>query len=315
MSKIIVVGSLNMDLVISAPYIPKKGETLIGSDFITSPGGKGANQAVAAARLNGDVYMIGCVGNDIFGNDLLNNLVSNKVNIDNVKILDDITKSTGIAVILLVDGDNRIILDSGANFEITAEQVTKAIDNIACEGDVLLVQLEIPISCVKAALIKGRKTGMKTVLNPAPAPSLKLSDDIYRLVDIIIPNESECEQLTGFKPIDEESVDKAVTFFREKGIKEVIITLGKDGVAYTDGNLIKRMNVPNVRVVDTTAAGDSFTGALAVCMSNQMSIDETVEFCNYAGTLTVMKKGAQNSIPYYNEVIMWKHRGVSQIYE
>lgn len=309
MSKVIVVGSLNMDLVISASYIPKKGETLMGSGFITSPGGKGANQAVAAARLNGDVYMIGCVGKDIFGNDLIDNLMINKVNIDHVRILDDVSISTGIAVIILVDGDNRIILDSGANFEITPDQVIKALDEIADKDDILLVQLEIPIDCVQAALLKGREKGMKTILNPAPAA--KLNDDIYKLVDIIIPNESECELLTGFKPTDQNSIDNAVAFFKGKGIKEVTITLGKDGVVYTKENFVEKMNVPNVKVVDTTAAGDSFVGALALCLSKQMDIDETMEFCNYVGTLTVMKKGAQNSLPYYDEVIEWKHRGKS----
>ncbi|MHB8062647.1 MAG: ribokinase [Ruminiclostridium sp.] len=299
MSKIIDVGSLNMDLVISAPYMPQKGETLIGSGFTTSPGGKGANQAVAAARLNSEVYMVGCVGNDIFGSKLIENLKLNNVNIDYVKTISGVP--TGTAVIILAGGDNRIILDSGTNFQISQKQVEDALNDIGTKDDILLVQMEIPIECVESALIKGREKGMINILNPAPA--VKLSDSIYKMVDIIIPNESECEILSGIKPVNPVAIEKAAMFFMEKGVKEVIITMGKDGVAYTKDKLIKRKDVPDVKVVDTTAAGDSFCGALARCLASKMSISESIEFCNTVGTLTVKQKGAQNSLPYYDEVI------------
>lgn len=305
MSKIIVVGSLNMDLVISAPHMPQNGETLMGYGFMTNPGGKGANQAIGAARLNGNVYMVGCVGNDMFGDQLKENLVRNGVNSDNLKT--DTCESTGVAVIVIADEDNRIILDSGTNFKVTPEQVEEALNSIGEAGDILLVQLEIPVECVERALKKGREKGMINILNPAPA--VKLNDSVYKLIDFITPNESECEILSGIKPVDQQSLIDSTQYFINKGVRNVIITLGKNGVSYTKDGIVEMKSVPDVQVVDTTAAGDSFSGALALCLSNNMSIDDTIDFCNIIGTLTVMKKGAQISLPYYDEVMNYIKTG------
>ncbi|MGE5614260.1 MAG: ribokinase [Bacillota bacterium] len=297
MGKICVIGSLNMDIAIHTPRLPAMGETIIGSGFMTIPGGKGANQAVAAARLGGDVTMVGHVGDDAFGNSLKQNLQANGVDVRHVKTMRN--TPTGIAVIVIKDGNNFIILDSGANFTIKAKDIME-VENVIKESDMLLLQMEIPQEAIEQAVDIANKYGVKVLLNPAPARNM--SDDFLAKVDIITPNESECEYIAGMALESIKDAEEAVKYLRGKGIGQVVVTLGGRGVVYNSGDRVLYKPVPEVRVVDTTAAGDSFTGALAVALTNGKSIDEAVDFANIVGTLTVMKKGAQTSLPYIQEV-------------
>lgn len=297
MSIITVVGSLNMDLVVNTPRVPVLGETILGSGFMTAPGGKGANQAVAAAKLGGRVHMVGCVGNDIFGRDLLENLALNKVEVETVKTVDGV--ATGIAMIVVKDGDNFIIVDPGANSHLIPDLVEQAEEWIK-NSFITVIQLEIPMESVEKAIKLSKKHGVKVLLNPAPARNL--SDELLSRVDIFTPNETECELITGLpaKTIDEAKA--AVSYLQAKGIPQVIITMGSRGVVYNRENEIIHKPVPKVKVVDTTAAGDSFSGAVAVALSQGKCIDEAIDFANVVGTLTVMKKGAQTSLPTLADV-------------
>lgn len=292
MQKITVIGSLNIDLVVNTPRVPVLGETILGSGFFTAPGGKGANQAVAAARLGGHVSMVGCVGNDIFGKNLLRNLTDNNVDIENVKVIEN--APTGVAMITIKDGDNFIIVDPGANSALTPAMVNELEAQIK-ESFIVVIQLEIPFETVETAIKLAHKYGTKVLLNPAPARAL--SDELLKNIDIITPNEKECELITGL-PI--ETIDAAKTatrFLMQKGIPQVIITMGSGGVVYNSENKICHKPTHKVTVVDTTAAGDSFTGAIAVALSEGNSIDEAVDFANIVGALTVTKSGAQRSLP------------------
>jgi ribokinase len=297
MNKIVVLGSLNMDLVINTPRIPVLGETIHGSGFATFPGGKGANQAVAAAKLGGDVTMIGCVGNDSHGTDLINSLTYNGVKVENIRILKGST--TGIAVIVVSNGDNFIILDSGANFLLKPEQMDQFTDVIS-NSDILMLQLEIPLDVVEKAVEIAKYNGVKVLLNPAPA--YKLSDKLLSKIDIITPNENECEYITGIPIRSLDDTAKAIKYLMNKSIKQIIVTLGNKGVIYNNGDEVIHRSVPNVEVIDTTAAGDSFSGALAVALSNGKPIDDAINFANIVGTITVTRNGAQASLPSLNEV-------------
>lgn len=297
MARITVIGSLNMDLVVATPRVPVMGETILGSGFMTVPGGKGANQAVAAARLGGRVSMIGCVGNDIFGRDLLENLTNNNVNNENIKMLDD--SSTGIAMIVIKDGDNFIIVDPGANSRLTPDMIDAA-ESLIKDSFIVVIQLEIPIETVERAVALAKKHDVKVLLNPAPARNL--SNELLSKIDIFTPNESECEIITGLHVKSIDDAKEAVSFLRKKGIPKVIVTMGAKGVVYNNGDELIHKRVPEVKVVDTTAAGDSFSGAVAVALSEGKNINEAVDFANAVGTLTVMKKGAQPSLPTRDEV-------------
>lgn len=290
--KILVIGSLNMDLVVETPVLPHMGETVLGSGFMTAPGGKGGNQAVAAARLGGDVSMAGCIGNDIFGRDLLTNLRKDGVNTDRIKILDSIP--TGVAVIVVKDGDNSIIVNSGANFTLTPERI-REIEPCIAAASILVMQFEIPLDAIAEAIRIAKKYQVPILLNPAPAR--QLADDLLGQVDILTPNESECSALTGLSVDNLENAGKAIAVLRAKGIPRVVVTWGHRGVVYNDGDQIIHKPVPEVNVIDTTAAGDSFSGALAVALAEGKTIHEAVDFANLAGTLTVTRKGAQTSLP------------------
>ena len=297
MSKILVIGSLNMDLVIETPVIPSLGETILGSGFMTAPGGKGANQAVAAARLGGNVAMVGCVGSDIFGKDLIDNLLNNNVNINNISIFKE--APTGIAMIVVKDGNNFIIVNSGANFMLVPQSIN-LVEALIKESSILVMQLEVPLESVQQAINIAKKYGVKVLLNPAPAK--ELSDEMLSSIDIFTPNEFECEYITGLPVKSIDDAKRAVIALKEKGIKQTIITMGGKGVVYNSEEEIIHKSVPKVKVVDTTAAGDSFSGAIAVAISEGKTIDQAVDFANIVGTLTVTKRGAQTSLPFREDV-------------
>jgi len=298
MSGIVVIGSLNMDLVVTTPKIPVMGETVLGSGFMTVPGGKGANQAVTAAKLGGKVSMVGCVGNDTFSGILLNNLKKYSVDTSNVKIVDGVP--TGVAMIVVNEGNNFIIVDPGANYQLTPQMID-SVGELIKKSYILAVQLEIPLDAVERAIDIAKDNKVKVLLDPAPAR--KLEDSLLAKVDIITPNETECEIITGLPVKSTDDAKKAVEYLMGKGIPNVIVTMGGKGVVYNSGKEILHKTVPKVKVVDTTAAGDSFTGAVAVALSQGKSIDEAVDLGNKVGTLTAMKKGAQTSLPTLEEVL------------
>lgn len=301
MSKILVLGSLNMDLVIETTTVPNLGETVLGTGFMTAPGGKGANQAVAIGKLGGEVAMAGCVGDDIFGRELVQNLRENNVNVDNVLV--DKKAPTGVAVIVVKDGNNFIIVNSGANFSYSPEMV-RGLEKQIKECSILVLQQEIPMESVAEAIAIAKRHGVKVLLNPAPAN--KLTKKLLAQVDIFTPNEFECEYITGLPVRSIEDAEVAASFLKGKGIKQVIITMGSSGVVYNSGDKIMHKSVPKVKVVDTTAAGDSFSGAIAVALSEDRNIDAAVDFGNIVGTLTVTKRGAQTSLPLRQEVESFK---------
>ncbi len=294
--KIFVVGSLNMDLVIRAPYMPENGVTMHGEGFMTNPGGKGANQAAAIGKLGGEVYMVGCVG-DAFGDELKATLGNYGVHTDYVEKIDGV--SSGIAVILVVDGDNRIILDAGSNARVTAELIDRALAH-AEAGDYLVTQLEIAQDMVEYSLKKAKEKGMVTVLNPAPAA--KVSDAILANCDFFIPNQSEAEFYTGIYPTDEASAQKCAEVLREQGVKNVVITLGAEGSASVCGGAYRKVDSFPATAIDTTAAGDTYVGALVTRLAEGAEMQDAMTFASKASSITVTRRGAQQSIPTRNEV-------------
>lgn len=301
MKKICVIGSLNIDLVVKVDNMPKKGQTLIGSDFNEVPGGKGANQAVAMARLGGAVNMIGKVGADGFGVRLMEQLKNNNVNTNYISVEEC---ATGVAMITVdKNADNSIVVAPGANFKVDKEYIDKSIEAINC-SDIIVLQLETPLETIKYALKKSKELGKYTILNPAPA--VKLEDELIANVDLLTPNETELEILSGVEIKSDEDIEKAAKTMIEKGVKELIVTLGSKGSLYInkDGSIFKKSY--KVKAVDTTAAGDSYTGALAVALAENKSIEEAMDFASRVGALTVMKEGAQSSLPTLEDVLKFE---------
>ena len=276
--------------------MPENGMTIGGSNFMTNPGGKGANQAVAVSKLGGNSYMVGAVG-EAFGVELKSTLNNYGVNTEFVKEYPNI--SSGIAVIVVVDGDNRIILDAGANNLVDKELIDNALSH-ASEGDYLICQLEIPQESVRYALKKAKELKMVTVLNPAPA--VNLIDGILENVDIFNTNQSETEFYTGIYPKDEQTQIEAAHKLNDMGVSTVLITLGAQGsCAISSGNYYK-VNGYQVNAIDTTAAGDTYIGAFVAKLSEGLSLTEAMDYASKASALTVTKQGAQQAIPYKNEV-------------
>ncbi len=304
MGNIIVIGSINMDLVANLSEMPKKGETVIGKDFNQNPGGKGANQAVAIARLGGKVSMVGKVGDDELGHKLVTQMNEDKV--DTELISKSSNTSTGVALINVDEkGENSIVVIPGANYELTEEDIEEA-NNLIEDADVTIMQLEVPIDTVKYALKLAKDKGTYTILNPAPAQ--RLDEEIIKNVDLLTPNETELEILTGINIKDEEDVKEAAKKLVNLGVKELIVTLGSKGCIYVSDTIFKKYPAYKVNPVDTTAAGDSFNGAIAVGVSQNKPMDEVIDFASKVGALTVTRKGAQISLPYLEEVERFKYR-------
>ena len=295
MNNVYVLGSINMDMVISTPYMPAQGETLTGSNFFLNGGGKGANQAVAVAKQNVPTYLIASLGNDVFGNELYNNLNSYKVDTTNVKKLDGV--SSGVAMIIIHNNDNRIILDSGSNYKITAAQIDEALKN-AKENDVFITQLENNLDAVIYGLQKAKANNMITIFNPAPA--VKLQQDIFNYVDYLIVNEGECELLSNINPDSDENILKA---YHKLNAKSLIITLGSKGSLYINNDKIVKIAPNKVNAIDTTAAGDTYVGIFASQLVKGVSVVDALNYASVGSSLTCLKKGAQQSIPYHDEII------------
>ncbi|WP_028855161.1 ribokinase [Psychrilyobacter atlanticus] len=301
MKKILVIGSLNMDLVTMSDRHPKLGETIIGKSFFQIPGGKGGNQAVAISKLGGDVTMFGCVGKDSYGDILIEELKKNDVNIDCVK---KVEKNTGIATIVVDENaDNTIIVVPGANFEITIDDIDKNIELIK-DADIVLLQLEIPIDVVEYILKKSKEYNKITILNPAPAENLSV--DIIKNVDYLVPNETELELLSGMPTGSEEEVLVASKKLMDMGVKNLIVTMGKNGSIFVGEDKVVKVGIHKVKAVDPTAAGDSFIGGVIRMLAEGKKIEEAMEFGARVGAITVTKEGAQSSLPTWDEVVNYK---------
>lgn len=297
MKNICVIGSLNMDLVVNVDKMPKPGQTIIGSNFKEVPGGKGANQAVAMARLNGNVSMIGKVGEDGFGQTLINSLKNDKVDTTYIQTAKG---ATGVALITVdKNAQNSIVVSPGANFEVKEDDIDNNIEAIK-NSDIVVLQLETPLNTIKYALNKAKELNKYTILNPAPA--VKLDDEIIKNVDLLTPNETELEIISGVSIETEEDIQKAAQIMIEKGVKELIVTLGSKGSLYINKEKSMFKKAYKVEAVDTTAAGDSYTGALAVALSQDKNIEDAMDFASKVGALSVLKEGAQSSLPTLEDV-------------
>ncbi|MFW5889605.1 MAG: ribokinase [Bacillota bacterium] len=298
MNKIFVVGSLNMDLVFTVERIPNQGETLNSKNFIMEPGGKGANQALTCSILQADVYFIGCVGNDIFGERIINDLTKRNIDTENIHIIKK--ETTGIAGIIINNGDNRIITNPGANNHVDYKLVKNVLAKNANKKDVFLTQLEIPIETVSKSLAYAKAKKLITILNPAPAR--KLPEDIYKDIDIIIPNEIEAEMISGISREEDNFNQKAIEYFINKGVKEVIITKGDKGSIYGNGKELIKFKAYKVNVVDTTGAGDTFVATIANEISKGKEVVDSIKKASAASAIAVSKLGAQKSIPTIAEI-------------
>lgn len=298
MSKVVVFGSLNMDLSIESDHMPVMGETIMGRCFITNPGGKGANQAVASAKLGAEVVMLGAVGEDAFGDQMIAALAEEGVQCDRIERVRDL--ATGVALITRVQGDNFIVLGSGANAAPSAESVRASLDEVARGGDVFLAQLECDFDATMEALRDAHDRGMYTVLNPAPAR--QLPEWVYSCLDMVVVNESECEILTGLYPEDEASAKAAMEKLSSFGVDTVVVTLGERGsVVLSRGKLLSSVP-PKVDAVDTTCAGDTYIGALVASYARGVTIESAIELATKASAMATTKIGAQQSIPHLEDV-------------
>lgn len=293
--RITVVGSLNTDLVIRTPRFPAAGETVTGGEFATFPGGKGANQAVAAARLGARVAMVGCVGGDDFGRRLLAGLQGEGVDVTLVRV--DPESASGTALIMVdPTGQNTIVVAPGANRRLRPGDVARA-EGLIARSSVLLLQLEVPIDAVLAAARLAHTRGVRVVLDPAPAPPRPLPPELYQLVDVINPNEVEARALSGVAVTDDAGAAAAAGRLLRAGARAAVIKLGARGAFVHDGSSGTPVPGFHVEAVDTTAAGDAFAGALAVALAGEKDLIEAVRFANAAGALSVMTRGAQPSLP------------------
>ncbi|MBD2359375.1 ribokinase [Tolypothrix sp. FACHB-123] len=291
---IIVFGSINIDLVATVPRLPMAGETLLGHNFVQVPGGKGANQAVALARLQVHTHMVGRVGTDSFASELLYNLQNSGVDSSNVSIDDNV--SSGVALIAVDDkGENQIIIVPGANGRVNQEDVEKLSDLLP-NSTALLLQFEIPMAAVVAAAKAAHQAGVKVILDPAPAQS-DVPDELYSLVDIITPNEVEAGQLVGFPVNNAESAKQAAAVLLQRGVKCAIVKLGAKGVFCATAEESFFVPVFPIQVVDTVAAGDAFNAGLAAALYEGLSLHQAVMWGAAAGALAATKPGAQTSLP------------------
>ena len=295
MTNILVVGSLNTDLVVRTPRFPQPGETISGEDLQVIPGGKGANQAVAASRMGSEVSMLGRVGKDNFGDFLLENLKTN--NVDSQLVQRD-DSSTGTAIIVVdANGQNSIVLSPGANGKVSSSDIEHASFS---DFDLLLLQLEIPIPTVLSAAKLAKQNGVRVLLNPAPAK--ELPEELISLADFLIPNETELSLLTGMEVKDIPTAEKAAHALLQRGVQNVIVTLGSNGALIVTNKSTSHISPFKVDVVDTTAAGDAFIGGFASVLDTANSLEEAVRYGCACGALATTKFGAQPSLPTKQEI-------------
>lgn len=298
MNKLVVLGSVNADHVLQVPSFPRPGETLHGRNYQVIPGGKGANQAVAASRLNADTGFIACVGDDAFGINIRENFKMDRINIAGVKM--EPNCPTGIAMIQVSDsGENSICISAEANAKLTAEAIESDLERIR-GARFLLMQLETPMCGIEKAASVAKSAATNVILNPAPAR--ELSDQLLACVDVITPNETEAEVLTGITVTDDESAQEAANALHRKGIEIVLITLGAKGVWLSENGRGELISGFKVDATDTTAAGDTFNGALVTGLLEDLPLKSAIKFAHAAAAISVTRFGAQTSIPTREEV-------------
>jgi ribokinase len=298
MKEILVIGSSNTDMIIKTDKLPEPGETILGGKFLLNPGGKGANQAVAATRLGGKVTFVMKRGNDLFGNQTVGLLM--REGIDTEYVIKDNDLPSGVALIIVDSkGENSIVVAPGANGNLNPEDIPVELFN--CQRfSILLLQLEIPMKTVEYCARESSKCGMKIILNPAPAQPL--SDELLRNVNLLTPNETEAEALTGIAINNEDTAIKAADMIRSRGVKNVIITMGEKGAYVRSAKFTGMVPGIKVKAIDTTGAGDVFNGALAVALAEGMSYKDAVHFATKAASISVMRLGAQAATPFRNEI-------------
>ena len=300
-ANVVVVGSSNTDMIIQMKSIPRPGETLLGGRFSIAPGGKGANQAVAAARAagpGGKVTFVAKVGQDLFGDQTIAGLKKDKISTDYV--FRDKKNASGVALIYVAeDGENSIGVASGANGALSPADVKKATKVIA-ESDILVMQLETPLPTVLEAAKTADKAGVPVILNPAPMQPLP--EELLRKVTILTPNETEAESLTGITVTDKKTAEEAASILHRKGVPIVIITMGAKGVYLSAPECKKMIKSFKVKAVDSTAAGDVFNGALATALSQELGLLEAIRFAIAAAAISVTRLGAQPSVPTRKEI-------------
>jgi ribokinase len=295
---IVVVGSTNTDMVIKTTKLPLPGETILGGDFLMNPGGKGANQAVAAARLRGNVTLVAKTGQDVFGSQAKKLFLAENLNTE--YLFSDPDYPSGIALITVDDhAENCIVVAPGANARLLKSDIELAKSAIL-QSDIVLMQLEIPLETVIYTAHFAFNAGKKVILNPAPAQPLP--DDLLKLLYLITPNETEAELLTGIPVTDSHSAEKAARLLLIKGVQVVIVTLGSKGALLVTSTQCQLVPAFKVEAVDTTAAGDCFNGALAVAISEGTDLVSAITFANKAASISVTRMGAQASAPYREEV-------------
>ena len=299
MKKIIVVGSANTDMVVKAAKLPLPGETLLGGTFFMNAGGKGANQAVAAARLGGNVTLVTKVGNDIFGKQTIEGLQKENINTDYVFV--DEEAPSGIALIMVNDeGENCIMVAPGANANLLPQDIF-TVKNIK-DAAIILMQLEIPMETIEVVARNAKLNHQRVILNPAPAQ--KLDDELLDGLFLITPNETEASFLIGLTVDDEATASLAARLFLNKGVQNVLITLGSKGAYFQNKELSLMINAPIVQAMDTTAAGDTFSGALTVALTENMDWENAIKFAVEAASISVTRLGAQSSVPYRSEILI-----------
>ncbi|MNW41363.1 Ribokinase [compost metagenome] len=290
--RVVVIGSLNMDIVVETERSPQVGETLLGERIRFIPGGKGANQAVAASRLGAETAMIGAVGDDAFGQELLHALRDDGVDVTGVNCISNMT--TGVASIYVTEGDNSIVVVPGANYKVMPDDIDKNEDKLK-QADIVLLQLEIPVDTVLHAARKAKSLGKIVVLNPAPAQPLP--NEIFSYVDYITPNRSELSRYTGIDA-EGESLETAMQRMKKMGANHVVTTLGASGSAYlSDDGKVRMISGYKVPTVDTTGAGDCYNAGLAIAVTQGKSLDKAVDYAGLVSALAVTKFGAQAGMP------------------
>lgn len=295
--KIIVIGSSNTDMTVKTEYLPKPGETVLGDGFIMTPGGKGANQAVAVKRLGGDVSFVAKVGNDVFGKNAIEHYKNEGID---TELITASSKPSGIALISVdKSGENSIVVASGANLDLSPDDIM-AIKPEIIKADIMLLQLEIPMETVLAAARIAYKAGIYVVLNPAPASPIP--DELFKYVSLFIPNETELAKYSGVDTDSIEDVRKAAQIMISKGVKGLVVTLGSRGSMIFDNGESHVVEAKKVKVMDTTAAGDTFCGGICVALSEGKSLEEAVVFATSASAITVQHMGAQCSIPFRKDI-------------
>lgn len=301
MARIVVLGASSTDMNIRFPRLPRPGQTLLGGEFFTGPGGKGANQAVAAARAGGEVVFLTAFGDDGFGKALMEHNRAEGIDITFAKTVAN--SASGVALIFVdQDGENLIGVAGGANSHLLPEDIDSLPDEVFAKEGVFLASLEVPIATVARGLERAKQAGMITLVNPAPADRRLVEIGAMPFIDIITPNQSEAETLTGLKADDESNLAPLVQALQGLMVKQVVVTLGSKGCLVVDGTHTKRIPAHPVKVVDTVGAGDAFNGALAVALAEGRSLLEAAQWAGKAGAIAVTQPGAQGALPRRKEI-------------